>query len=294
MKNQSESIVWLESPSGEKVSLGEKCILGRAKDCQIVAASEMASRRHAMIYRQGENEFYLADLGSANGTRLNGRHVSQHRKLSDKDKIEFGGEEFIFRQPWAHGPTRRDTSESFATILGTRNFNCWLLVADMIGSTVMARKLSAEEATKRTRGALVQWKDIVEANHGSVNKFLGDGFLAYWPDGEGVMRHVLGALEGFKQLQSGSCTQTEPLPPFRVVLHYGPATSGGAPSMGEESLSGREVNFAFRMEDLASTVGTSVLLSESAVAKLGTALKVASHGRHSLVGFNGNFEFFSF
>jgi class 3 adenylate cyclase len=294
MKNQSDLAGWLESSTGEKVSLGEKCIIGRAKDCQIVAISEMASRRHAMIYRQGENEFWLADLGSANGTRLNGRHVSQHRKLTDQDKIEFGGQEFVFRQPGAHGPNRRDTSDVFATIVGTRNFNCWLLVADMVGSTVMARKLPEEEAVKVTRGSLVQWKNIVEIHHGIVNKFLGDGFLAYWPDGEGVVRQVLEALESFKRLQSQSYTESQPCTPFRLVLHYGAATSGGAPSMGEESLTGREVNFAFRMEDLASTVGTSVLLSESAVSKLGTALKVASYGRHGLAGFSGNFEFFSF
>jgi class 3 adenylate cyclase len=288
MRNNSDFVVWLESPAGEKTPLGEKCILGRAKDCQVVINSEMTSRRHAMIYRQGEHEYWLADLGSANGTRLNGRHLSQHRRLSDQDRVEFGGPEFIFRQSKPPTESGQDTSPIFATALDLRSFNCWLLVADMVGSTAMVRRLPDDEAARLTRSLLEQWKEIVETHHGAVNKFLGDGFLAYWPDAAGVVSGVLGALEAFERLQGQAQS------PFRLVLHYGLATSGGAPSMGEESLTGKEVNFAFRMEDLASTLGAAVLLSEAAALKIGSPRKLLSHGRHGLAGFSGDFEFFSF
>jgi class 3 adenylate cyclase len=288
MKSKSDFVVWLESPTGEKTPLGEKCILGRAKDCQVILNSEMTSRRHAMIYRQGEHEFWVADLGSANGTRLNGRHLSQHRRLSDRDKVEFGDTVFIFRQPDSPVANRQDASPVFATALDLRSFNCWLLVADMIGSTAMVRRLPDDEAARMTRALLAQWKEIVEKHQGAVNKFLGDGFLAYWPDAAGVGPEVLAALEAFERLQAEAQT------PFRLVLHYGLATSGGAPSMGEESLTGKEVNFAFRMEDLASTLGAAVLLSEAASLKIGTQRKLLSHGRHGLAGFGGEFEFFGF
>jgi len=287
MNNDPDFVVWLESPTGEKLPLGEKCIIGRAKDCQVVIHSELTSRRHAMIYRQGEHEFWLADLGSANGTRLNGRHVSQHRRLSDQDRVEFGGPEFIFRQSKPPAERRQNASQFFATALELRSFNCWLLVADMVGSTVMARRLPDDEAARLTRSLLSQWKEIVERHQGAVNKFLGDGFLAYWPDAVGIVPEVLGALEDFKRLQE----QAES--PFRLVLHYGLATSGGAPSMGEESLTGKEVNFAFRMEDLASTLGVAVLLSEAAALKIGPPGKFLSHDKHGLAGFSGVFEFFS-
>jgi class 3 adenylate cyclase len=290
MSDKSDFVVWLESPTGEKTPLGEKCILGRAKDCQVVINSEMTSRRHAMIYRQGEHEFWVADLGSANGTRLNGRHLSQHRRLSDKDRVECGGGEFVFRQPGSPAPvdSKQESSPVFATAVALRSFNCWLLVADMVGSTAMVRRLPEEEAARMTRSLLAQWQEIVEKQHGTVNKFLGDGFLAYWPEAAGVAPAVLGALEAFERLQAQSQT------PFRLVLHYGLATSGGAPSMGEESLTGKEVNFAFRMEDLASTLGTAVLLSEAAALKIGSQRKLISHGRHGLAGFGGDFEFFSY
>ena len=45
-------------------------------------------------------------------------------------------------------------------------------------------------------------------------------------------------------------TQNKSCTPFRLVLHYGAgALPGARRAMGEESLTGKEVNFAFRMED---------------------------------------------
>src|SRR5207245_8617883 len=89
---------WLESAAGEKTPLGENCVLGRSAKCQVVVNTAKASRRHAMIYRQGRYQFGLVDLGSANGTRLNGKHVSQPCRLSDGDRIEIAGSTFVFRQ----------------------------------------------------------------------------------------------------------------------------------------------------------------------------------------------------
>jgi adenylate cyclase len=180
------------------------------------------------------------------------------------------------------------SSSGGVTIAAVRSFNCWLLVADMAGSTAMVRRLTDDEAARRTGSLLARWKEIVETNKGGVNKFLGDGFLAYWPDADGVVPDVLRALEDFKRLQA------EAQAPFRLVLHYGLATSGGAPSLGEESLAGKEVYFAFRMEKLASSLGAAVLLSEPAALRLGPLCSLEPQGKHGLAGFDDPFEFFSF
>lgn len=288
MAKPTDFTVWLESPTGEKTPLGEKCFIGRAKDSHVIVNSEGTSRRHAMIYRQGEDDFWIADMGSANGTRLNGRHISQHRRLSDCDRIEVAGSALIFRQPRAVAVSAATDSPVPATVAQLRKFSCWLLVADIAGSTEMVRRLADDEAAKRTGGLMARWKEIVEAHKGGVNKFLGDGFLAYWPDVDGIARELLGALQAFKRLQ------TEDESSFRLVLHYGQATSGGAPSLGEESLAGKEVYFAFRMEKLASSLGVSILLSEPAAKHFAALSKLEPQGRHGLPGFDGQFEFFSF
>ena len=87
MQQKAESSVWLESMTGERISIAESCVLGRSKGSQVVVDDTRVSRRHAMIHRQGAGEFWLVDLGSANGTQLNGRHVSQPCRLFDLDKI---------------------------------------------------------------------------------------------------------------------------------------------------------------------------------------------------------------
>ena len=147
MPENSERTIWLESETGEQISFQESCVLGRSKQCQIVVDNEKASRRHAMIHRQGTLEHWLVDLGSANGTLLNGRRVTRPSRLSNGDKIKVAGVVFIFRQKSSPGAR---TEESPSTIDGTvaniERVDCWLLVVDMVGSTQLKQDLGDREA----------------------------------------------------------------------------------------------------------------------------------------------------
>src|ERR1044072_976240 len=100
-------------------------------------------------------------------------------------------------------------------------------------------------------------KQIVEDHHGEIDKYLGDGFLAYWHDDEKSAENVAAGLTKLKQLQKAE-------PRFRLVLHHGLVSSGGLRSMGEESLIGKEVIFVFRMEKLAGSLGGPLLVSSPA------------------------------
>jgi class 3 adenylate cyclase len=68
---------------------------------------------------------------------------------------------------------------------------------------------------------------------------------------------------------------------------------GGVPSMGEESLMGKDVNFVFRMEKLAGSLGISLLTSAAGNDKLGSLITSSPVGGHELKGFEGEYEFFS-
>ena len=59
-------------------------------------------------------------------------------------------------------------------------------------------------------------------------------------------------------------------PQFRFVVHRGETLIGGMASMGEESLSGPAVNFVFRIEKVAGTMGRLCLLSEAAAQEMKT------------------------
>jgi pSer/pThr/pTyr-binding forkhead associated (FHA) protein len=64
-------------------------------DCDVVLRDKGASRRHAQI-RTRDGVATITDLGSTNGTKLNG-HVVQTRELSDGDRITIGATVLEFR-----------------------------------------------------------------------------------------------------------------------------------------------------------------------------------------------------
>src|SRR5215468_2816416 len=99
MQNEAQESVWLEAATGEKAFVAQSCVLGRSKQSGVVIDDEKASRRHAMVHRQANGEFWLVDLGSANGTRLNGRRLSRPTRLQVGDRIEIAGRVFTFCGP---------------------------------------------------------------------------------------------------------------------------------------------------------------------------------------------------
>ncbi len=74
-------------------------VLGRSRECDIQVADGNVSRRHAEVTRVGD-DYWLVDLGSTNGTEVNGRPIKR-QQLDDGDRITIGSSEIVFgrRQP---------------------------------------------------------------------------------------------------------------------------------------------------------------------------------------------------
>lgn len=71
-----------------------RTVLGRSKHCDVQVPDLNASRRHAEVRREG-SAFWLVDLGSTNGTLLNGRRI-ERAPLEDGDVITLGSTEIVF------------------------------------------------------------------------------------------------------------------------------------------------------------------------------------------------------
>jgi len=79
----------LSLPDGSRVRLGEEPVtIGRTPECDVVLSDTNVSRRHAEVRRQGE-DFVLIDLGSTNGSKVNGARVRE-QPLNDGDEITLG------------------------------------------------------------------------------------------------------------------------------------------------------------------------------------------------------------
>ena len=73
---------------GQRVKLeGDKFILGRNPDCHFVIPITSVSREHAHIVRS-QGHFYIEDMQSRNGTKVNNQTISGRTLLKDNDKIQ--------------------------------------------------------------------------------------------------------------------------------------------------------------------------------------------------------------
>lgn len=86
--------------------LGDKAIelsnrdnwtLGRDEACDIVLQDTWISRQHAAINRTAEGEYYIEDLGSRNGSNVNGQTILQPTRLQNGDLIILGTTEIEFQ-----------------------------------------------------------------------------------------------------------------------------------------------------------------------------------------------------
>jgi adenylate cyclase len=112
--------------------------------------------------------------------------------------------------------------------------------------------------------------EIVNRNHGVINKFLGDGFMAIFgaplADGEAALNAVRSALELSDRLATEvAAGRVEPTR-IGIGIHYGHAVTGsvGSQLRREYTVIGDVVNLASRIEQLNKEYKSEILLSREA------------------------------
>jgi hypothetical protein len=90
---------------------GVRFTIGRTRECDLCLTDLSVSRMHALLIRR-EDGWVLSDLGSHNGTRLNGWLVREPVTVHPGDRVEFGSMAFIIQpEPPAPAPAAEQEEE---------------------------------------------------------------------------------------------------------------------------------------------------------------------------------------
>jgi predicted component of type VI protein secretion system len=84
----------LDAGDSGKFEIAQVATIGRAPESDVVLDVRSVSRAHARIFYEG-GHYWIKDLGSANGTTVNGKKITL-QMLADRDKIGFGDLETVF------------------------------------------------------------------------------------------------------------------------------------------------------------------------------------------------------
>ncbi len=255
---------------------GSNCwTVGRSDDNNLVLPDRWISRNHAMIQCMETGEFYLIDLGSRNGSFVNGRRVSVPVTLRDKDLLTFGQTELQFYCP-THESDLPKASPSTQDFTATASLHVRRLISVMVVDirdfTVMTRQTD-EKVLSESIGTWFRCAGDIIAEHGSwVDKYIGDAVMAVWIHGPGgaeleEMLQIGRAISALSKM-TGSLHKRFPLPfPLRIGagLNTGYAMVGNAGSGNrpEYTALGDTVNAAFRFETSTKQLGLDLAIGET-------------------------------
>ncbi len=161
-----------------------------------------------------------------------------------------------------------------AEIASTRSFVC-VMFMDIRNFTPLVEKKSPEEIVAFQNEVFSEAVEVVNRNHGIINQFLGDGFMASFGAPLATDRDCANALAAARELVAGigRLASAGRIPPIGigVGLHAGEAVSGniGSASRRQYSITGNVVVIASRIEQLNKEYGSQILASAEVLAASG-------------------------
>lgn len=268
--------------------------LGRGADNAMVVKDAMASRHHAVILQRGAGDYQLTDLGSRNGTFVNGRRLIAPHTLADGDVIEIGEARMTVVLQGEHLPAPSIFDEPEATSTLHRAMQGSILVTDIRGFTTLSEKLPAADVARLLGRWFSDAGRLVEELNGTVDKVIGDALLAYWPRVRKGPHDVTEALTAARELIARAVRHQETLSEahpgmnFKIGcgIHCGTVAVGNIGHRGAHDFTiiGDAVNTTFRIEGLCKVLGREVLVSDMICEAGGDHFAFDDMGTHEIRG----------
>src|SRR5229473_1935729 len=277
-----QGMAWLERPSGERRYVESELRIGRGEQNDLRLNDGSVSRYHAFL-RRVDGRYLLSDVGSQNGTFVNGRRVHAPSALQSGDRIRAGTTELIFHldAPVGAAPTADDPSTTMSATASGLPLEEYVqgdlrivtvLFLDLQGFTAMSEKMPPDQVTQMMNRCFERLTTTVARFGGYVDKYVGDAMMvlfgapvAHADDPERAVRAALALqdeLVRFNQHQRQQQKANVNLQ-MRIGVNTGEVLAGrvGAGQYGQYTVMGDAVNLASRLEH-AARVG-HVLVGET-------------------------------
>jgi len=270
LKYESEGI------KTEKVLDKPLISVGRGKTNDVSLADPRGSRSHVLLRATGEDQYYLIDLGSKNGTFIKNKRVVVPVLLKNGDEIKIGTTSLTFLLPKAEEKTTEgipeydDVSRRTSTNIDMEMLQTTVLVADISDYTGISEQLPLNSLARLMGNWFTYANDIIEKNNGFVDKFIGDAVMACWLCGDEDLKETIKqALSAAGELlkMTDELSQAYPSLPKPLTIGIGIST-GEAVASGlgsgrpkDYTVMGDSVNLAFRLEKAAKELEGDVAIT---------------------------------
>ncbi|MEE8272465.1 MAG: adenylate/guanylate cyclase domain-containing protein [Alphaproteobacteria bacterium] len=180
-----------------------------------------------------------------------------------------------------------------------------VMFTDIAGFTSESEGMPAAETAAFLNAHFALLASCIEAEGGTIDKFIGDAVMAFWgaPDRQNdhadrACRAALAIAEAIRRDNGQRRAAGEPPVRLRIGIHSGAMVVGniGAPGRMNYTIVGDAVNIGNRLEQLGKELDAaaevSILISGATAGELGTAFAPASCGRFAVRGRHEDIEVF--
>jgi adenylate cyclase len=270
--------------------------IGRSDKNNIVIADNQASRYHAMLQRVENDFYYLTDLGSSNGTFVNGSRISAPVILKSGDRITIGEHNFVFFKEEIAAPDTEESAEMQSTKAFFAPMLISVLVADIRDFTGMARNMEPRTLSLITGTLFRQAGKALKTRDAWAQKYIGDAVMAVWlhRNSAPASAEFLRVFEGLSELAAAAANLQESFGldgPVRLgaSVNTGWASVGNVGSIASSDYTalGDVVNQAFRLESATRQLDCDLVLGQGTFDFLKNAIDTQDFFQPSTVKLKG-------
>jgi DNA-binding response OmpR family regulator len=166
---------------GRKWAITGELLIGRGEDCDIVIPDRQVSRFHLKLIPHIDKPLEIKDLGSKNGSFLNGKKINESMYIKDGDQIKIAlVQNFIFVSSDSTVPLGNAKKASGRLLIDSRARRVWVLEREVIPA-LSVQQFHLLQSLYEQSGEVVAREKIVQAVWGLK-------------EGEGVTEQALDAL----------------------------------------------------------------------------------------------------